>query len=339
MTRIGLLGSKGSTLDFLVNFRAVTGFEISHLALLPSDNKAASKVSYHMADRLLDAATAQTVHLARSYGLTDPEDQAFFEQAKLDILFVVGWERLVPDAILGTLRCGAYGMHGSSYGLPRGRGRSPMNWAILQGHNHFTTSLFRYTPGVDDGDVVASQTFTIFPEDDIAALHTKNRVSMLRLASHSIAGILAGTIVHQPQSTEAATFYPKRVPEDGGIDWSRSSQEIIRLVRAVAPPYPGAFTAIGQRILRIAACQEFERSLFSSSIADGTIVDVSPSTGNFVVKTADGSVLVTSWGMDEPIELQLGTVLQSLARHWSLDELSSRYGPIPLNAWEIQPEP
>lgn len=339
MTRIGLLGSKGSTLDFLRNFTAVTGYEISHLAVLPTENKAAAKVSYHMADRLIAAASHCVVHEVKTYGLSDPADQAFFANAALDILFVVGWERLLPDAVLNMVRCGAYGMHGSSYGLPRGRGRSPMNWAILQGHSHFTTSLFRYTPGVDDGDVVSSQTFTIFREDDIGSLHTKNRVSMLRLAKFAIPSILDGTLIHQPQTTEPPTFYPKRVADDGGIDWRRSSQEIMRLVRAVAPPYPGAFTVLDGEPIAILACREFERSMFPSSTPPGTILDVAYSTGSFVVKTGDGSLLVTEWSSPTQTEIVIGQTFVSVDQGWDRAELQQRYGAVAETEWEIRPRP
>ena len=71
-----------------------------------------------------------------------------------DLLCALGWGRLVPEAVLQMLGKFACGMHGSAFGLPRGRGRSPMNWSIITGHNRFITSLFRYTPGMDDGDIL-----------------------------------------------------------------------------------------------------------------------------------------------------------------------------------------
>ena len=337
MTRIGLLGSKGSALDFPKNFEAVTGHSISHMAILPAGNRASKKVSYHMADRLIEAAGKRVLHHVNSYNLRHSADMGFFEGAELDILFVIGWERIIPDSVLSTLRCGAYGMHGSAYALPRGRGRSPMNWAILGGKNHFTTSLFRYTLGVDDGDVVSSQTFTIFPDDDIISLHTKNRVSMLRLTKFALPGILNGTLQHQPQSEESPTYYPKRTPEDGGIDWSLSSLDIVRLVRAVAPPYPGAFASLDGQIIKILACKEFERSMFSSNIPPGTILDVSHSTDSFVVKTGDGSILITHWDADPLPELSIGQYISSEIVAWDHEELQRRYGGIPESEWEIRP--
>ena len=113
MTRIGLLGSKGSALDFPKNFEAVTGHSISHMAILPAGNRASKKVSYHMADRLIEAAGKRVLHHVNSYNLRHSADMGFFEGAELDILFVIGWERIIPGSILNTLRCEAYGMRGS----------------------------------------------------------------------------------------------------------------------------------------------------------------------------------------------------------------------------------
>lgn len=99
---------------------------------------------------------------------------------------------------------------------------------------------------MDDGDVVSSQTFTIFPEDDIMRLHTKNRASMRRLAQFPLLYILNGTLQHRPPSEESLTYYPKLTPEDGGTDWSLFLLSIVRLVRAVAPALPGRVCVVGR---------------------------------------------------------------------------------------------
>lgn len=328
--RIGLLGSKGTTLDFLTGFEAETGYRITHVVTLSDDTKAAGKVAFYEADAVLAAAAGLVTHQAKSYTLTHAEDQAFFEDARLDVLFVIGWERILPDAVLQTLRCGAFGMHGSAYGLPRGRGRSPMNWSLIQGHTSFTTSLFRYTPGIDDGDVVGDMTFSITDRDDIGSLHLKNRLCMMRLAGRHLPSILDGSAVYRPQPDEPPSFYPKRTAEDGAIDWSQPTQTIDRLIRAVAPPYPGAFSGS----VVIEAAQPFEGAMFPSSTAPGTVLDVSPSMRAFVVKTGDGSLLVTRYTG----EVGRGEVLKSTPTVWTREELARRYGPDqPVDQWEIRP--
>ena len=86
------------------------------------------------------------------------------------------------------------------------------------------------------------------------------------------------------------------------------------------------------------ACREFERSMFSSAIAPGELVDVSYSSDSFVVKTGDGSVLVTEWSADPLPTLAIGQHLSSAAVGLDRDELSRRYGNVPESQWEIRPK-
>ena len=337
--RIGLLGSKGTTLDFLAAFEAETGHGITHLFTLSDQSASAGAVAFYSRDAILAAARGLETHEIRSYTLADKTDRAAFAAAKLDVLFVIGWERLVPPAVLTAVKYGAYGMHGSAYGLPRGRGRSPLNWSILQGHRHFVTSLFRYSAGVDDGDILDSQVFSITDRDDIGVLHLKNRIAMLKLAGRHLPRILHGSAVHVPQPDEPPSFYPKRTPDDGAIDWSRSTEEVDRLVRAVAPPYPGAFCGHrGGRIV-IVSGQPFDPAMFASSAAPGTILDVSPSMNMFVVKTGDGSYLVRSHQGEAVTSADRGAILESSATRWTQELLAERYGPgQPPEQWEVRPE-
>ena len=77
-------------------------------------------------------------------------------------------------------------MHGSSKPLPHGRGRSPMNWSLVQNKDCFYTHLFRYRPGVDDGEIAAVQIFDITPFDTCLTLHYKNTLSMIGLLEKAL---------------------------------------------------------------------------------------------------------------------------------------------------------
>lgn len=213
-----------------------------------------------------------------------------------------------------------------------------MNWSLIQGHSHFITSLFRYTPGIDDGDVVGDMVFTITDRDDAGSLHLKNRLCMLRLAGRHLPDILSQAAVYRPQPNEEPSFYPKRVAEDGAINWKDTTQSIDRLVRAVAPPYPGAFTELDGRRLVIEAAHPFETAMFRSSIKPGTVVDVSPSMHRIVVKTGDGSLFVTRFSGVGVLEITRGAVLSSAPTEWTRELLATRYGPgQPEEQWEVRP--
>ncbi len=272
-------------------------------------------------------------HEVRSYGLSDPADIAFFESARFDLLCVLGWERLIPDGILRTLSKFACGMHGSAFGLPRGRGRSPMNWSIITGQSRFITYLFRYTPGMDDGDIIGSRAFDINAHDTIETLHQKNRIAMLQVLAESLPKIASGEVVFTPQPSGEPSYYPKRVPDDGLIDWRASTRAIYRLIRAVAPPYPGAFAYLDGRRIGISSAQPFDATLFAPDVAAGTIVDVSVASGTFVVKTVDGSLLVTEFDGIPADDLRPGSRLAGAA---ATPDFTARYGKdIPRSQWEI----
>jgi methionyl-tRNA formyltransferase len=141
--------------------------------------------------------------------------------------------------------------------------------------------------------------------------------------------------VFTPQPAGEPSYYPKRTPEDGLIDWRASTHVIDRLIRAVQPPYPGAFAYLDGRRIGISAAQPFDAGLFADGTSPGTIVDVSPASGTFVVKTVDGSLLVTRFDGIAPNHLRQGV---RLAGATTVTDFTSRYGKdIPPSQWEIGP--
>jgi len=334
--KVAILGSKGTTLDLIAGLHGSAAWPISAVITLNGASAARNQVAFFRgADIAAYCGDAGIrCHEARSYGLSDAADRGFFETERFDLLCVLGWERLVPEDVLRTLGKFACGMHGSAFGLPRGRGRSPMNWSIITGQTKFVTSLFRYTPGMDDGDIVASRVFEINAHDTIETLHQKNRIAMLQVLTECLPGIASGEIVLTPQPDGAPSYYPKRIPDDGLIDWTASTRAIHRLIRAVAPPYPGAFAHLDGRRLGILAAQPFDAGLFASDVAAGTIVDVSVAAARFVVKTVDGSLLVTEFDGVSADNLRVGMRLAGSAPGGP--DFTTRYGKdIPRSQWEI----
>ena len=335
--KLAILGSKGTTLDLVAGLVQAKAWPISAVVTLNAESAARNDVAFFRGSEIAAycAAAGIACHAVRSYGLSDAADVALFAKERFDLLCVLGWERLIPEAILRTLGKFACGMHGSAFGLPRGRGRSPMNWSIITGQERFITYLFRYTPGMDDGDIIGSRVFEINAHDTIETLHQKNRIAMLQVLTESVTRIAAGAATFTPQPAGEPSYYPKRTPEDGLIDWRASSRVIDRLIRAVAPPYPGAFAYLDGRRIGISAAQPFDAGLFADEIAAGTIVDASIASGTFVVKTVDGSLLVTQFDGIAVADLRPGA---RLAGATAATDFTTRYGKdIPPSQWEIGP--
>lgn len=233
-------------------------------------------------------------HVVDGYSLKDPVDQDRIRDLGLDLAFVMGWQRLIPAAVLDTFTIGVFGMHGSADDLPIGRGRSPMNWAIIESRPHFFTNLFRYDPGVDSGDILDTLGFSIQPADTAETMHYKNSLAMKTLIYRNLDGLLAGDFTLRKQRQAEPTYYPKRSPEDSRIDFGQDLGQIEALIRAVAHPFNGAFTYVDGKRLTIWRAAVFETDLASFGFEDqewGTIVEVFQ-TGKFLIKCRGGLLLV-----------------------------------------------
>jgi methionyl-tRNA formyltransferase len=163
-----------------------------------------------------------------------------------DFLFSFYYRQMLSPALLSCARRGAFNMHGSL--LPRFRGRAPVNWAILRGANETGATLHHMVARADAGDIVDQQPVPILIDDDALAVFRKVTVAAEIVLSRSLPRLVDGSATRTPQRLGEGEYCGRRRPEDGRIDWTRSAREIHDLVRAVAPPFPGAFTELlGER--------------------------------------------------------------------------------------------
>lgn len=325
--RIGIVGTKFTTLDLLADLEK-SDHRVSHIITLPRSIATRNCVSGYVDLRGYAGEKSLQLHLARTYALSDAEDQHAISQWKLDVLLVIGWERLIPETILASLTSGAFGMHGSPWGLPRGRGRSPMNWALITGEKQFRTHLFKLDASVDGGQFVDCIEFEILPFDTIETLHFKNRVAMFRLLQRHMDSIMRGRLTLQEQSV-TPTFFPKRAPDDGAVDWECSADEVYNLVRALTHPYPGAFTYLGPRRLNLWNAQPLGRLGDYRSARPGEVVETGAS-GPFAVRCGSGTLLVTRWEWADRINSvppQRGDSLRSVSAIETLRAIVNRYPP------------
>lgn len=237
------------------------------------------------------------VYTPERYGMDTDADLAHFEALDADLAVVNGWQRLVPGEILATLTEGAFGVHGSAFGLPKGRGRSPMNWSLVEDLDRFLLSVIKLDEGADSGTVVDTRKYDVNDHDDIETLYYKLVVATQGILLDELPAILDGDYDYDPQEG-VPTYYPKRTPADGAIHWADTTRTIYNLVRAVAPPYPGAFTEYEGERIAVDAAQPFSDD-FVFDEPPGTVVQVYETTGDFVVKTADGTLLVREWDAAE----------------------------------------
>jgi methionyl-tRNA formyltransferase len=164
-----------------------------------------------------------------------------------DFLFSFYFRRMLGAAVLATARRGALNMHGSL--LPLYRGRAPINWAIANGEKRTGASLHYMVDKPDAGDLVDQEAVDIGVDETALDVSMKVAAAAETVLRRSLPALIAGNAPRRPQNLGLGSYCRARTPADGAIDFSRPAWEIHNLIRAVAPPFPGAYTDIpGQRL-------------------------------------------------------------------------------------------
>jgi methionyl-tRNA formyltransferase len=166
-----------------------------------------------------------------------------------DFFFSFYYREMLKRDLLDIPKRGALNMHGSL--LPKYRGRVPVNWAIIKGETETGSTLHYMTEKPDNGDIVAQQAVPILPNDTALEVFNKVTVAAEIALNGCLPDLFAGKAQRIKQDLSKGAYFGGRKPEDGVIDWSQSAREIHDLVRAVAPPYPGAVTQLLGRPMRV----------------------------------------------------------------------------------------
>ncbi len=208
-----------------------------------------------------------------------PEAIALFRQLRPDVIFVIGWTRLVCREVLEIPRLGCIGMHASL--LPAYRGRAPVNWVLIRNEKITGNTAMRLDEGADTGRIVAQKAIPIRLSDTCQTLYHKVGRAGREMLREILPQLARGHVPEQTQRHETATVMPKRRPEDGWIDWQKNALDLFNWVRALTHPYPGAFTFFrGEKVLiweaRIAHYPTLTTDVDEwTSQPPGTVLDVS----------------------------------------------------------------
>jgi methionyl-tRNA formyltransferase len=159
-----------------------------------------------------------------------------------DFLFSFYYRYLLKAPWLSVPRRGALNMHGSL--LPKYRGRAPVHWAILHGESVTGASLHYMLEKPDAGALVDQEAVAILENDTALEVSIKVAGAARDVLRRSLPPLIAGTATAHPLDLTRGSYFGRRRPEDGRIDWRQGARAIHDLVRAVGPPFPGAFTEV-----------------------------------------------------------------------------------------------
>ncbi len=165
-----------------------------------------------------------------------------FKYLNPDLILSLYYRNKIPPEIYTQAKLGAYNLHGSY--LPSYKGRAPLNWAILNGESYTGASLHVLEDTYDTGDIIARTKINISPNEYVADVIPKVSKTTLKLFCDNLDNLILGNVNRQKQSLindVQPSYFGKRTPEDSRIDFTKTSQQIRNLIRAVSKPFNGAF--------------------------------------------------------------------------------------------------
>jgi methionyl-tRNA formyltransferase len=166
-----------------------------------------------------------------------------------DFIFSFYYRNMLRPSLLATAKRGAFNMHGSL--LPKYRGRVPINWAIIKGETETGATLHEMVEKPDAGRIVGQKAIPIGPDETAYEVFASVTTAAAEVLAAALPALIAGNAKLTPQDLSTGSYYGGRKPADGVIDWHATAENIHNLVRAVAPPYPGATTRIQGETIKI----------------------------------------------------------------------------------------
>lgn len=214
---------------------------------------------------------------------------AFLEGVEIDILLSANYLFLIDKELIRLPKITAVNIHGSL--LPKYRGRTPHVWAIINGETETGITAHVIDEDCDTGDIVEQVEVTIQEDDTGASILEKFNKLYIPLIDSVLAQIESDNLNPVKQDNKKATYFGKRTPDDGKIDWNWQKERIKNWVRAQAQPYPGAYTYLEGKKVTIDRI-EYSDYGFSFDYPNGMVLRSEPLT----IKTPNGAV--------EPVEIR-----------------------------------
>jgi methionyl-tRNA formyltransferase len=259
--------------------------------------------------------------LAHAHGIPVHSPAQLDDQARMlvrdyapDVIYSAYYRSLIPPDVLAVAPLGAYNLHGSL--LPKYRGRVPVNWMLLNGEREGGITLHHMVARADAGDIVAQRALAIEDADTALTLYRKLIPLWAALIREYHPLIVARCAPRRLQDLSLGSYYGRRRPEDGRIDWRWPARRIFNLVRAVTHPYPGAFCFADGRKLFI-----WEARIAAEAGGDkppGTIVALRDDE-SAEVAAGEGRLLIKRGQFEHQAENTAARVLAELAPHRVLE--------------------
>lgn len=270
--------------------------------------------NYSISFILTNKGSQQIINFAEEkkikYFLGNPRNEralSFIKQhncTKPDVLISANYRYLIDDELIKLPKIFPINIHGSL--LPKYRGRAPLIWAIINGEKYSGITVHIIDHECDKGDILFQQRVDI-PSDVTGAEMVKLYESLYPTIIETVLNkIFTNQYNLISQQENEASYFGRRTPEDGLIDWNWDKTRIYNWIRALAPPYPGGFSFVGSDKVIIEKI-----SLNNQCNINGRCGEVIGFEGNHpLIKVKDGVIKLEKYHLKESVTLKLGDLLK-----------------------------
>ncbi len=265
-------------------------------------------------DALAAAAARHGLPVHAPENVNDPAFIEWIVAQDVRLNISVSYDQILRAAALASVPEGFINAHAGA--LPRYRGRSVINWALINGEDELGLTVHHVDEGIDTGDVILQRMVPIGWEDTYGTVLSRTELLLPELVLEAVDLLARGQAPRVPQDHHRATYFPARGPGDEWIDWRDSSEDVYNKIRGLGRPGPGARTIHRGRELVLWEAR-YDRSWPRYRATPGAVVGVVPGEG-IRVKTGDSTILLTRTsaleGAEEVPRLRIGTRLGIDAR-------------------------
>ena len=227
-----------------------------------------------------ECALSHNLEVFQPVKIRDTQNIEYLKNFQADIMIVAAFGQILPKSILDMPKYGCVNIHASL--LPKYRGASPIQWAVINGDEISGVTAQRMDVGIDTGDMIAKREIRLAKDETGGSLFDKLADLGAKLCVETMDLIATGKASYTPQNHEAATHTALISKELGNIDWNKSAVEIERLIRGLNP-WPSAYTKLDNKTFKIWKAEVLDDS---TEYAAGCIVKVDKK--NLVVQTGKG---------------------------------------------------
>lgn len=289
------------TLEALIE----AGHEIALVVTQPDKPKGRGKAMQF--PPVKEAALAHNLEVYQPRRVREPECIEYLRKYQPDMIVVVAFGQILPKEILDMPKYCCVNVHASL--LPKYRGAAPIQWAVINGEKVTGVTTMRMDEGLDTGDMILKTELKLDAEETGGSLFDRLAEAGARLCVETLEKIEQGTAVYTPQKHEEATHTTMIKKQLGEIDFTKSAEEIERLIRGLNP-WPSAYTKCGDKTLKIwkASVVDVEGTTANQP---GTVISVGKNS--LLIQTGKGGLSFEEVQLEGKKRMDIGSFLRGNA--------------------------